>query len=422
MTLLLTCLSLMGILFLSALAIDCGNAMSQRRQAQNCCDAAALAGCIELATLQAGGTQPTLQPITNAVNLSATNNSYTTGTNCTVTVNWPPQSGNFQDKSSVEVLLNFTYKNLVVSGSSSITVRSVASCDLSTLPSYSSLLLEPSAADSFWINGGSLTLNNGFIQVNSSNTSAAVVNGASGSEANATIRAVGGTSGTFNPAAKGGLPPQNNPFALLPTPSTTGLTTYSQSNYLPDTHNNITLNPGYYPNGLYCINGGNVTMNPGLYYVANGNLWINTTGTVTGNGVTLYHNGSNNTALLSQDYGLNCGIVLCPTNSNYTFTAPATGTYAGISIFQGPNCTGTCFYDFWGSGTINCGVQYLPNSTLRCWAINGTINCNELVARNFKVLGTHEIYGNTYNGGFSSLTWNGSRTSNAPTTNVALVE
>src|SRR5436309_2672522 len=121
-----------------------------------------------------------------------------------------------------------------------------------------------------------------------------------------------------------------------------------------DAHGNITLNPGYYPNGLYCINGGNVTMNPGLYYVENGNLWINTTGTVTGNGVTLYHNGSNGSALLKQQYGLDCGIVFCPTNNDYTITPPTSGTYAGISLFQSPSYTGTAFYDFWGTGALNC--------------------------------------------------------------------
>src|SRR5579871_1187107 len=421
-TLVLTCLSLTAILFLTALAIDSGNEMSLRRHAQNCCDAAALSGCIELATLKAQGTQPTLQNIQTAVNLSASHNNYTTGTNCTITVNWPPKSGNFQDTNSVEVLVTFPYHNLVVTGTNNVTVRSVASCNASAIPPFSMLITDPTAADAFWINGGNLRLSNGFIQVNSNSANAAVVSGASGSEAYATVRTVGGTSGTFSPAATTGTAPQNNPYALLPPPSKSGLTTYSQSTYLPDASGNITLNPGYYPNGLYCINGGNVTMNPGLYYVEHGNLWINTPGTVTGNGVTLYHNGSDSSALLSKQYGLDCGIVFCPTNNNYTITPPTSGTYAGISLMQGPNCTGTAFYDFWGTGALVCGAQYFPNSTLRCWSINGTINCNQLVAKDFKVVGTHEIYGNSQNGGFSPLTWNASQGTHGPTTNIALVE
>jgi Flp pilus assembly protein TadG len=420
--LVLTCLSLTAILFLTALAIDSGNQMSLRRHAQNCCDAAALSGCINLATFKAQGTQPTVQSIQDAVNLSASNNNYTDGKNCTVTVNWPPKSGNFQDSNSVEVILTFPYHNLVVSGTNNVTVRSVATCNASCIPSFSMLLLEQTAADSFWVNGGILKLINAYIQVNSTNPNAAVVNGAGGSEAFANVKTAGGSSGTFSPAATTGTTPQNNPYALLPTPSKAGLTTYSTSNYFPDAQGNITLNPGYYPNGLYCINGGNVTMNPGLYYVEHGNLWINTPGTVTGNGVTLYHNGSNPSALLNKDYGLDCGIVFCPTNGNYTFNAPTSGPYAGISLFQGPNCTSTAFYDFWGSGQLICGAQYYPNSTIRCWAVDGTINCNQLVAKNFKVVGTHEIYGNSQNGGLTRLTWNGSQGTHGPTTNVALVE
>jgi hypothetical protein len=160
-----------------------------------------------------------------------------------------------------------------------------------------------------------------------------------------------------------------------------------------------------------------------LYYVEGGNFWVNTTGKVTGNGVTIYHNGSNATALLNEDYGLNVGICMCLSNNNYTFTPPTSGPYAGISFFQGPNCTGEAFYDFWGSGSLNCGIQYFPNSTLRCWSVtNGIINCNELVSKDFKLTGTHEIYGTSQNGGFSKLTWNSSRASNRPATNVFLTE
>jgi hypothetical protein len=418
----LICVSFTAILFLTALAIDMGNLMAARRHAQNCCDAAALAGCIKLAALQAQGT-PTQQPIQDAANLSATHNNFTNGSNCSITVNWPPTSGNFQDKNSVEVLLKFTQNNLVVSGSNSVTVRSVASCDTASTPSLPMLVLDPSAPKSFWINSGSLTMSGASIQVDSNNTSAAEVDGTS-SSAKVTVDVVGGSTGSFSPAANTGASPINNPYALLPIPSTSGMTTYTQSNYSPDGSGKITLNPGYYPNGLYCTNGGDVTLNPGLYYIEHGNLWINTTGTVTGNGVTIYHNGSDSTAQLMQSYGLNVGICLCLTNNNYTFTPPTSGAYAGISFFQSPNYTGEAFYDFWGTGSLNVGLQYFPSSTLRCWAASpgGVINCNELVTKDFKLLGSHEIYGNAYNSGFSKVTWNATRASNRPPTNVFLAE
>jgi hypothetical protein len=411
-----------GILYLTAMAIDMGNMMATRRQAQNCSDATALAGCIQLASLNGQGTTPTSQNIKDAVNLSLKHNGYTDGTNCTVTVNWPPTSGNFQDSNSVEVLMTFTYHNMVVGGSNSVKVRSVASCTPSGSSSFPMLITDPSAAKAFWVTNGSLTLNSAPVWVNSTSSNAAAVEG-SGSKASATVDTVGGSSGPFTPSVTGNAAPTPDPYALLQPPSTSGMTTYTTSNYFPDGSGNITLNPGYYPNGLYCINGGNVTLNPGTYYISGGNFWINTTGSVTGNGVTIYHAGADSSALMSQWYGLDVGICLCLSDNNYTFTPPTTGPYAGVSFFQGRNCTSQAFYDFWGSGSLNVGLQYFPNSMLRCWSVtNGIINCNELVAKDFKLTGYHDIYGNSQNGGFSKLTWNASRAANRPPTNVYLAE
>jgi Flp pilus assembly protein TadG len=418
----LTGVCMIGILYLTALTLDAGSLMAARRHAQNCTDAAALAGCIELAKTQAQGNTVTLAGIKTAVNLAASQNGFTNGTNCTVAVNWQPTSGNFQNKNSVEVLLTFTRSNLVVSGSNSVTVRSVASCDPPSVTSFPMLMLDPTGADAFWVNSGKLTLGTPTVQVNSNNAHAAVVDGMPASVANAGVRSVGGSTGTFSPAVEHGGSAMSDPYSLVPIPSKAGLTTFNQSTYTPDNSGNVVLNPGYYPNGIY-ISSGNVTMNPGLYYIEGGNCWINTPGTVTGNKVTLYHNGPNASAQMNTSYGLDVGFCFCPTNNNYTFTPPTSGPYAGMSLFHGPNVTSEAFYDFWGTGTINAGIQYFPNSTLRCWSkSNGVINCNELVAKDFKLTGTHEIYGTSQNGGFSNLTWNATRAANRPATSVFLAE
>jgi Putative Flp pilus-assembly TadE/G-like len=437
-----------GILFLTALAIDDGQLMACSRQAQNYCDAAAIAGCIKLASMQANGQTPTSDAITTAATLCNTENNFSgMGTSTSMKVNWPPtysSPGNsavpaicsnvipnltatpktyLSDSNSVEVYLTFTRSNMIVGGSNSVTVRSVASCAASAAPYIPMLVTDPSGADAFHVNGGSLALNTAPVQVNSNNANAAVVEGIGASAVTATVKAVGGTSGSFTPAAKTGGAPVADPLALVPEPSTSGLTKYTTSQYNPDSHGNITLNPGYYPNGLYVINGGNVTMNPGLYYIEGGNFWINTTGTVSGTGVTVFHNGSNSSALLKSDYNLDVGICLCPTNGNYTISPPTTGTYAGISFYQGQNCTQEAFYDFWGSGRLTVGTQYFSNSTLRAWSVsNGLITCNELICKDFSLKGTHEMYGNTQNGGFSKITWTASRNSYRPTTGVVLVE
>lgn len=414
--------SMTAVMFTAALAIDSTHSMADRRNAQNCCDAAAVAGSIKASQVLSAGGTPTTSQIQAAVNAALSQNGFTNGTNCTVTVNYPPTSGNFQNTASVEVLLSYTRNNLVISGSNQLHTRAVSSCQTSSAPAFPMLILDSAGADAFWVNGGSFTLGTASVQVNSKNANAAVVNGLGNSVANVQVYAVGGSSGNFNPGVGKSAAPMSDPYASLPLPSIPS-TTYTQSTYTPNGSGNIVLNPGYYPNGIY-ISSGNVTLNPGLYYIANGNCWINTPGSVTGNGVTMYQAGPNSNAQLMKSYGLNVGFCLCITNNNYTITAPTTGPYAGISLWQGPNCTAEAFYDFWGTGALNVGIQYFPQSTLRCWSVSqgGTIYCNELVCRDYKLLGTHEIYGNSQNGGFSTLTWHATRASYRPLSTVFLAE
>ena len=169
--------SLIPIMFLTALAIDSTSAMSARRHAQNCCDAAALAGGIVIAQQQSLGNTPSQQAIQTAVNNALSQNNFTNGTNCTVSVNWPPQAGNFENSNSVEVKMTITHGNLVVFGSNTLAVRSVASCSPSSVPSFPMLILDPSSADAFWVTSGSLTMGTPTVQVNSTNANAAVVDG-----------------------------------------------------------------------------------------------------------------------------------------------------------------------------------------------------------------------------------------------------
>jgi hypothetical protein len=204
-------------------------------------------------------------------------------------------------------------------------------------------------------------------------------------------------------------------------PSKVGLTTYDQSNYSPDGNNSVTLNPGYYPNGINIINGGNVTLNSGIYSIKDG-LWINTTGTVTGNEVMLYVSGKD--SQVRDDFGADVAMWLSPTNGNYTFTPPTSGQYAGLSFFTDSDNTSKVWYDFWGTGSLSTGIQYFPSSMLRLWtpqSQTGTVNSNELVAKDLRLTGKHNIYKGTY-GMFATVNWNASRAANRPPTNVYLAE
>jgi len=95
--LILIVLGIVGLVAITALAIDAGNAFSDRRHAQNTADTAALAAA--LAKIQAQSQSPALTPaqiqtaLQNAAISRATSNSYNNDGVNTVMVNNPPVAG-----------------------------------------------------------------------------------------------------------------------------------------------------------------------------------------------------------------------------------------------------------------------------------------------------------------------------------------
>src|SRR5213593_2927579 len=93
-------LVLLGMLFAVGLAIDAGTLYSAKRTEQEAADAAAFAGAV---VLYQGGTGA--QAVQAAID-DATTNGYVDGVNLTtVVVNWPPQSGSYQNLQHVEVII-----------------------------------------------------------------------------------------------------------------------------------------------------------------------------------------------------------------------------------------------------------------------------------------------------------------------------
>ncbi len=90
----------------------------------------------------------------------------------------------------------------------------------------------------------------------------------------------------------------------------------------PGTYSSITVNAG-----------ANATFSPGTYIIdGNKGLTINGGATVTGTGVTFYLTGSANVTI-------NGGTGSAPT---VQFSAPNSGTYAGVLFWQAPGDTSSC--------------------------------------------------------------------------------
>jgi uncharacterized membrane protein len=106
----LVALCLVPILGVTAIAVDGGMLLSDRRAAQRAADSAALAAAVEMFTNQNAnaGTDPGGTAKQSALTTAAANGFKNDGVNCIVTVNIPPQSGAFANKKyTAEVLITY---------------------------------------------------------------------------------------------------------------------------------------------------------------------------------------------------------------------------------------------------------------------------------------------------------------------------
>jgi len=339
----------LGMVLLSAvlgLAVDIGYMRFLKRRIQTAADSAAIAAAAEI----------NYGDVTAAAKADAASNGFTDQANgVTITVNNPPASGPNQGvQGYVEVLISKSQPTFFIrvvpggSTSSTVTARAVGRLGNAKGCMYS---LQSS------LGGSGVTIHHGSV-VNAQNC-AIIDNGNltvhSGATLTASAIGVGGTVSNFGspvtPTPQTGMVLASDPLAYLAAPATGPCTT------LP------TINSGTVQvfQGDYCaINvtgNGNVNFNPGTY-VINGNgvpcnggppttgFCINTTGTVTGAGVTFYN--TNNTAVTIHSAG------------SINLTAPASGAYAGILFFQDrSNSSGATVNG--GNSPRFEGALYFPN-------------------------------------------------------------
>ena len=325
------------------LAIDLGYMRFLKRRMQTAADSAAIAAAAEI----------NYGDLTSAAKADAASNGFTDQANgVSITVNNPPASGPNQVPGYVEILISKTqptfFIQIVPGGptNSTLTARAVAHLGNAKGCMYS---LQSSP--------GGVTIHHGSV-VNAQNC-AIIDNGDlkihSGTHTTALAVGVAGTVSNFGapvtPPPQTGMVSASDPLAYLAAPATgpcttlptinTGTVQVFQGDYCAI---NVTGNGNVNFNaGTYVINGNGVSCNGGP---ATTGLCINTTGTVTGSGVTFYN--SNNTAISIQNAG------------SINLTAPATGAYAGILFFQDRNDSSAAILNG-GSNPHFEGALYFPN-------------------------------------------------------------
>jgi len=342
------------VLAFLGLSIDVGYQQSIKVRMQTAADAAALGGARELA---ASGNAN----LVSAAQGDAATNGFTNGTNSvTVTVNNPPSTGySTSDGTAVEVLISQSVPTffMQVLGFSSGTVRARAVARTESASNGACFYtLDPTMSNAFSVsNGVSVSSSCGIIVDSNSNTALTATGGAHLSAPS--ISVVGNytvnNGATISPSPTHGAASVSNPFSTLPTPSV-GACNYT--NYSVGGGATVTINPGVYCNGINISNGATVTFNSGTYILKGGGFTLGGGARVSGAGVMFY-----NTYATGYSYGP----INFSNGTTETFTAPTSGTYAGILFFQDPTVSGGAASSFAGGTSANLsGTLYFPTTAL----------------------------------------------------------
>jgi len=365
-SLIMFALGLAVLLGMAAMTIDVGLAYVARRDMQNAADAAALAGADVLLEGQSS-----VLAANEARDIALLNGYANAADDVTVTINIPPTSGPHSgDGDFVEVIIahpvDFVLARALPTDKTSfdVSARAVAGIDRTPKP-YSIITLSEAACQSMQFNGQvKLTVTDAGTLTNSECTVNAFSTDGTVNVATSANHVVGGWTLTGKSGYVSPSPSRAGHFAdpligvPVPTPTSEPVQTCPTYGGSPGT---ITLEPGvydctidppgqwglqfeagdYYITGGIVINGGgDVTFGQGLYFLQGQGLIITGNGVVTGDGVTFY---------------IDEGQVTLTGTSDTELTAPTSGPYEGIVIFQNRtltttvNMSGGAIADGWGA-------------------------------------------------------------------------
>ncbi|MGH1571314.1 TadG family pilus assembly protein [Methylobacterium sp. P31] len=260
-------------------------------------------------------------------------------------------------------------------------------------PAYCFLVLDPTASGALYVSGtGKLSVPNCGVQVNSTSATAATAGNNSTAQARS-FCVVGGYSGTtFTPTPITHCAAAPDPLAALPEPSPPTSGCYYNG---LNTGSSMSLPSNVTYCGNITLNGnGNFTLQPGVYYFQNATVKMLQNSSLSGSGVTIFLD-ANSTIQFSASGTVN-------------LTAPSTGTYKGVLIFQSRNASATTTNVVRGSPNIYMdGTIYTPSSTLSMtgsgsisdvaktgYVIAGRVSYNGSVTFNF------DAYSNVLPAGF----------------------
>ncbi len=234
-------------------------------------------------------------------------------------------------------------------------------------PPHCILLLEPSETG-LYVNSDSGLDTDCKIQVNSTHEKAAELN------SSATVNSAGlyvtgqaflNSSSTSSPAPMEGSPTMDDPLSTLPEPPQANWGC-DHTDFKVSSGQTATLSPGIYCGKTLIENGATANMQSGTY-VFKKEFEVNSFGNVNGSGVLLVFKGSNAHMIINSDSSINV-------------SAPTSGTYAGILMFQARDNNSASAPPFIvnsDSASKFEGTIYMPNGTLE---VNSHSTANQLAS------------------------------------------
>ncbi len=365
--LVLLVLALVGLLGFTALAVDGGMVYSDRRNAQNAADTAAMAGA--LAKIKG---QDWYQ---KALDRAASNHYVKGGTATDVQVYDPPINGPYAGKDEyIQVIItstvNTSFAQFVFGGPLRNTVEAVAHAKPGSIgpmfPGQAMVGLAPNGCSVFWTHGtANSTLQNGGIFVNSNDpTCAFQLSGGAGTLTAESVTVVGGAEGqpdltnvNVPPGAftVGYQPPYDYPPKFqVPTPVCTDDASVSGN----------TMSPGNWSGQFPPAH---VTkLDPGIYCVS-GNFRMNGGDTLEGTDILIYQ--------ISGDIYWNGGATINLSAKNTGMGGKGEYPYDGLLIYVDPrnyvnvpNCTITLDGS---SDTHITGTVYAPSCEINVLGTGG---------------------------------------------------
>jgi hypothetical protein len=297
--------------------------------------------------------------LTGSVTGPSAGNFPPTGLSWTVTQNGNPFGSGAGSTFSFTPNVNATYLvSLTLTDAAG--ARGMTVLQLIVAPSI--FVMNPSASGALNVSGNASINVPGEIVVDSSSASALSAAGNAQITASA-IDVQGGFqktgNATISPAPATGVSVAD-PLGTLGTPSTIGLTSYDYGSFTTGTH---TICPGIYSqikvsgNASLTLSAGSGG-SPGIYIIEGGGLTVTGGASLGGQNVFIYNTGSNYPGP-GGDFG---GITLSG-NGTFNLSAPTSGTYAGIVIFQ--SCANTRALSFTGNAVSGIsGIIYAPSALL----------------------------------------------------------